>query len=48
MEENIGMTDRQFKIYNKLVTFALKLISKAPEDKKEKLMEELTVIMRGG
>ena len=48
MEEYVGMTDRQFKIYNKLVVFALKLISKAPEEQKEKLMEELTVIMRGG
>ena len=48
MEENIGMTDRQFKIYNKLVTFALKLISKAPEEQREKLMEELRVIMSGG
>ena len=25
MEENTGMTDRQFKIYNKLIIFALKL-----------------------
>ena len=42
------MTDRQFKIYNKLVIFALKLISKVPEEQREKLQEELFVIMRGG
>ena len=48
MEEYVGMTDRQFKIYNRLVVFAMKLISRAPEEQREKLMEELRVIMSGG
>lgn len=47
MEENTGMTDRQFKIYNRLVVFALKLIATAPEEEHEKLQEELCTIMRG-
>lgn len=47
MEENIGMTDRQFKIYNKLIIFALKLIEIMPEEQREQLKEELYGIMRG-
>ena len=47
MEENTGMTDRQFKIYNKLIVFALKLIAIMPEEQREKMQEELQGIMRG-
>lgn len=47
MEETIGMTDRQFKIYNKLIIFALKLIETMPEEQREQLKEELYGIMRG-
>ena len=47
MEENIGMTDRQFKIYNKLIIFALKLIGRIPEEQREQLKEELYGIMKG-
>lgn len=47
MEENTGMTDRQFKIYNKLIVFALKLIAIMPGEQREKLQEELHGIMKG-
>lgn len=47
MEENTGMTDRQFKIYNKLIIFVLKLIEIIPEEQREQLKEELHGIMRG-
>lgn len=46
MEENTGMTDRQFKIYNELIVFALKLIATMPEEEREKLQKELYGIMR--
>lgn len=47
MEENTGMTDRQFKIYNKLIVFTLKLIAIIPEEQRGKLQEELHGIMKG-
>lgn len=47
MEENTEMTDRQFKIYNKLIVFTLKLIAIMPEEQREKLQEELHGIMKG-
>lgn len=47
MEENTGMTDRQFRIYNKLIVFALKIIETMPEEQREELKEELYSIIRG-
>lgn len=47
MEEYTGMTDRQFRIYNKLIVFACKLIELMPIEQCEKLQEELYGIMKG-
>lgn len=48
MEENTGMTDRQFKIYNKFIVFVLKFIAVIMSEKqREKLQEKLHAIMRG-
>ena len=46
MGDNIGMTDNQLKIYNKLLQFIRKLLKLVPNDKREELEIEFDNILQ--
>lgn len=46
MGDNVGMTDNQLKIYNKLLKFIRKLLKLVPDEKREALEEEFDNILQ--
>ena len=46
MGDNIGMTDNQLKIYNRLLQFIRKLLKLVPDDKREELEMEFDGILQ--
>lgn len=46
MGDNVGMTDNQLKIYNKLLKFIRKLLKLVPSEKRDALEEEFDNILQ--